>query len=94
MTPKLSDATRSVWTDAYSLHEKYAEMKGSDTDWCKFANEVTLTVAKHQNPSDRRLCELILLALYDFMSEEQKKRESAAREQPEQVTINEVIPWT
>lgn len=93
MTPKLSDATRSVWTEAYAMHEKYCEMAGTDTDWCKFANEMTLTIAKHKG-ADHRLAELLLLALYDHLSEEQKRREIAARDEPEQLTIRDVVPWT
>ena len=93
MTSTLPEAERNVWKDAYALHEKYWDMAGTDTDWCKMANTITLTAAKYAGKDERRLYQLLALALYDYLGERQKEREAAAREAPEQVTM-EMIPWT
>jgi len=91
MKSTLSESDRAAWTDAYSLHEKYQDIDDRDVSWIKFANELVLLAARHEGKS-RRLAEALFLAVYEYLGEEQKRKEDAARLEPEQVTM-EGIPW-
>lgn len=92
MTTLLSEEERAVWKDAYRLHESVHDMTGTEKDWELFCKHLVELVNQYTG-SERRLATKIMLALYDYMSEEQKIRQDAEGLQPEQVVM-EGIPWT
>lgn len=86
MTTKLSEREREVWKDLYTLHERYHDMQGKPEEWVRFASDVQ-AVIKRYNGSDLRLANALSLALYDWFGNEQKLRETAERDAPEQITM-------
>ena len=97
MTVNLSEPEREVWKAAYSLHEQFHELSGDPAFWEVFAKTVFGTIAGYpEGTGVRRLAEKLLMALYEYASEEQKIRQDAERAAPmaEQATMWEAIPWT
>lgn len=95
MTTKLTEEEREVWKDAYRLHEKYHDMKGTEEDWTSFAADLGPVTSKYEHsPKTKRLAYAMLLALYTWFEDEQKIAKTEIRNVPEQVNMEDVIPWT
>lgn len=95
MTTNLTEEEREVWKDAYKLHEKYHDMTGTVEEWRQFASDLGPATYKHEsNPKVKRLSYALMLALYSWFEEEQKIAQEEVKNEPAQVTIEDVIPWT
>ena len=91
MKIKLTEEERSVWRDLYTLHEQVHDMSGTTGEWIAFAENVGLLSQKYRGAAGRLMWGM-LLALYDYMSKEQKIREDADRVAPQQLRLED-IPW-
>lgn len=95
MITNLTEQEREAWKDAYKLHEKFHDMTGTEEEWKQFALDMGLVDGKYENdPKTKRLARALLFALCDWFEGEQKISLAEAREAPEQLAIDEVIPWT
>lgn len=83
---KLTETERQVWKDMYVLHERYHGMQGTTEDWRRFASEFK-GIGEKYDGADLRLATALSLALYDWFGNEQKLREAAERDAPEQITM-------
>lgn len=91
MTSNLTEEEREIWKDAYRIHERYHDMIGTDSDWLLVIREASPLIDKHSGAA-RRLAYELIMAVVNYMGEEQRIRLKKAREQPEQVRMEE-IPW-
>lgn len=92
MTTNLTEEEREIWKDAYRMHELVHDMQGSEVDWERFIREAVPLIEKHRG-SAYRLAYHLMMALIDYMGEEQKARMEEERMMPEQVMM-EGIPWS
>ena len=88
----LSPNERKIWEEAYLLYETYRNMKGSPQEWTEFARDVSETGARYEG-RDLELAQCLFLAVMDWFGDAQRRREEAARAEPEQMTMG-AIPWT
>lgn len=66
---RLQQNERKIWTDAYKLHERFVDLKNTDTDFeqlCSALSEFNLVNGDH--PLSRHLA----LALIEYFSETAK----------------------
>ena len=73
----LSQGERAVWTDAYTLHEKYKNAETAE-DWCSFGNEVVLMTAKYKTDSSLyQLAICLSQTVYNYLDAESSRRMEA-----------------
>ena len=92
MTTNLTESERDVWKKTYMLHEKYHDIDGTDAEWARLLTDIKDDLEMFDG-SEHRLAYKIMMALYDYFSDEVRDRWRARREQPEQVTMED-IPWS
>lgn len=91
MTTNLTEGEREVWKDLYMLHEEMHDMTGTDSEWYTLAHRIGEISEKYRD-REQRLANELLVALYGFLSNEQKIREEEQRWAPQQILMEE-IPW-
>lgn len=65
----LNEAERAIWTDAYRFHATFAKMGNEPEDWEKCCQAMTQL---YHNHGDHDLAKLLLLAVYDHLSNQRK----------------------
>lgn len=91
MTTNLTERERDVWKDLYTMHETVHDMKGTADEWEMFSKRIMAAADGYQG-QERRLLIRMGMALYEYMSEEQRIREEENRFAPKQILLEE-IPW-
>ena len=67
MSAKLSEEIRSMYTDAYKLHETYAGMENNEDNWTKVCNTVS-EISRHHG--DHPLIIQLLIAVMGQLERE------------------------
>lgn len=83
---QLSEPQRNVFTVAYRLYERFHSMDGTAEDWLAFAEEYGKAGASCGNCL---LAQHLLMAILDTIEGDQKERERAEREAPEQTVMTD-----
>ncbi len=84
MSSRLSDEERAVWSDLYTLHERFHDRDWNDRDWRELAEALENTSRTHENsPLVINLC----IGLMCFFEAVWRARQAEIRETPVQLEM-------